>query len=69
MPYNITYTWNLKYNSNGSSGGSWWVNDSACLCGGASLIASLEQWVEDLALLQLWRGLQLQLRFNLWSRK
>ena len=37
------------------------VNDLACLCGGASLIPSPAQWVKDLALLQLWRQLQLQL--------
>ena len=39
-----------------------WVHDPACLCGGTRLIPGLG----SLALLQLWHGLQRQLRFNLW---
>ena len=30
------------------------------------MIPRLVQWVKDLALLQLWHGLQFQLRFSLW---
>ena len=41
-----------------------WVNDLACLLGGASLIPSPVQWVKDLALLQLWQRSQLWLRFD-----
>ena len=42
-----------------------WVNDPVCLGGGIGLIPSLAQ-VKDLVLLQLWRRLQFQLRFNPW---
>ena len=45
-----------------------WVNDLACLCGGASLIPGPVQWVKDLALPQLWHRLQLSLEFNPWPR-
>ena len=41
-----------------------WVTDPASLCGGADLTASPVQWVKDLALPQMWCGLQLQLGFN-----
>ena len=43
-----------------------WVNNPACLCGGAGLIPSPDQWVKDLILLQLWHRGQLQLRFDPW---
>ena len=43
-----------------------WVNDSACLCGDASSIPGLVQWVKDLALMQLWCRLKLGLRFDPW---
>ena len=43
-----------------------WVNDLACLCGGAGSIPRLVQWVKDLALLQLWHRLQLWLGFSPW---
>ena len=46
-----------------------WVKDLACLCGSTGLIPSLAQWVKDLALQQLWRRLQLQLRFDPWPRE
>ena len=45
-----------------------WVKDLACLCGSTGLIPSLAQWVKDLALQQLWRRLQLHLRFDPWPR-
>lgn len=38
-----------------------WVNDLACVCGGAGLIPSPELWVKDLALQQPWCRLQLWL--------
>ena len=41
-----------------------WVNDLACLCGGASSNPSPVQCVKDPALLQLWCRSQLQLRFH-----
>ena len=44
------------------------VNDPACLCGGTGWIPSLEQWVKDVALLQVWCRSQLWLIFNPWSR-
>ena len=34
-----------------------WVNDPACLCGGASLLPGPAQWVKDPALPQLWLDL------------
>ena len=34
-----------------------WVNESAFPCGGTSSMPSLEQWVEDPVLLQLWSRL------------
>ena len=39
-----------------------------CLCGSTSVIPGPVQWVKDLALMQLWCRLQLQLRFNPWPR-
>ena len=45
-----------------------WVNDLACLCGGASLIPGPAKWVKDLALWQLCRRWQLWLRFDPWPR-
>ena len=43
-----------------------WVNNLACLCGGAGLIPSLVQWVKNLALPQLWHRSQLWLKFDPW---
>ena len=43
-----------------------WVNDPACLGGGSSLLPDPTQWVKDLALLQLWHRLHLQLKFDPW---
>ena len=43
-----------------------WVNDLACLCGGAGLIPCLAQWVKDAVLLQLWHSLHLWLGFDRW---
>ena len=34
-----------------------WANDLACLCGGASLIPGLTQWIKDpSALPRMWLG-------------
>ena len=40
------------------------VNYLACLCGDTGSIPTLVQWVKDLALLQLWHRLHLQLGFD-----
>ena len=45
-----------------------WVNDLVCLCGTTSSIPGPVKWVKDLALLQLWHRLQLQLGFDPWPR-
>ena len=52
----------------GSSHSSTGVNDLACLCGGASSITNLVQWVKDPELLQLWYRSQLWLGFHPWPR-
>ena len=46
-----------------------WVNDPACFCGVAGSGASPAQWVKDLALLQLWCKLQMQLGFDPWPQE
>ena len=44
-----------------------WVNDPACLYGGADLIPGPVQWVKDpAALLQLWCRSPFWLRFDPW---
>ena len=45
------------------------VSGGSGCCWGAGSISSLVQWVEDLALQQLWCRLQLWLRFNPWPRE
>ena len=57
---------NKKDGASGAPAEVQWVGDLAFLCGGAGLIPGLVQWVVDPALLQLWCGSQLQLRFNSW---
>ena len=41
---------------------------SGIASGGMGLLPSLEQWVKNLALLQLWCKSQLWLKFNPWPR-
>ena len=43
-----------------------WVKDLALSLGSMGLIPGPVQWGKDVVLLQLWCGLQLQLRFDPW---
>ena len=40
-----------------------------CLCGGVGLVPGLAQWVNDPALLQLWRRSHLRVGFDPWPRE
>ena len=43
-----------------------WINDLACLCGGAGSIPNWLQQVKDLAFPKLWRRSKLWLTFDPW---